>query len=210
MLLLGRDFSLDLDEGRRSIRTGLLTILGVYLVGQVVLAAVYSGDPLPEIVVIAQGLGVWLVTLLICVVMFGPVEQPFGRPEPARLHDARSVGPATWDTDVAQKLAGHIAQGTLATPGLSVARLAQLIGCAPHTLRKVIHGQLGFRHFNEFVNYYRVDAAARRLESESTPILDIALGVGFGSLSPFNLAFKRRFGMTPSQFRTRSATSTVD
>jgi AraC-like DNA-binding protein len=33
------------------------------------------------------------------------------------------------------------------------------------------------------------------------PVLSIALEVGYGSIGPFNRAFKARMGMTPSRFR---------
>jgi AraC-like DNA-binding protein len=32
-------------------------------------------------------------------------------------------------------------------------------------------------------------------------VLTIALDCGYGSIGPFNRAFKARFGVTPSQFR---------
>jgi AraC-like DNA-binding protein len=32
-------------------------------------------------------------------------------------------------------------------------------------------------------------------------VLSIALDVGYGSIGPFNRAFKARMGMTPTQFR---------
>jgi AraC-like DNA-binding protein len=33
------------------------------------------------------------------------------------------------------------------------------------------------------------------------PILSIALECGYGSIGPFNRAFRQRFGMTPTQHR---------
>ncbi|WP_371070074.1 helix-turn-helix domain-containing protein [Salmonella enterica] len=36
------------------------------------------------------------------------------------------------------------------------------------------------------------------------PILTIALDAGFGSLGPFNRAFREAEGMTPSEFRSRA------
>jgi AraC-like DNA-binding protein len=38
------------------------------------------------------------------------------------------------------------------------------------------------------------------------PVLTIALDCGYGSIGPFNRAFKARFGVTPSQYRNLRAT----
>ena len=41
----------------------------------------------------------------------------------------------------------------------------------------------------------------RKAEEARLPVLSIALGVGYGSIGPFNRAFKARMGMTPTRFR---------
>ncbi|PXW68077.1 helix-turn-helix protein [Blastomonas natatoria] len=38
------------------------------------------------------------------------------------------------------------------------------------------------------------------------PIITIALDAGFGSLGPFNRAFREAEGMTPSEYRARHLT----
>jgi AraC-like DNA-binding protein len=88
--------------------------------------------------------------------------------------------------------------------GLSVAGLADLLGIAEGTLRAVINQRLGYRNFNDFLHHYRVREAAARLSQEDLPILTIALECGYGSIGPFNRAFKERMGMTPSEYRGAS------
>ena len=59
-------------------------------------------------------------------------------------------------------------------------------------------------NFYEFINQYRVDEAKRMLVSEdykNTTITDIYLMVGFNSKSVFYTFFKKKVGMTPSQYR---------
>ena len=51
----------------------------------------------------------------------------------------------------------------------------------------------------------RLRAALDRLESGSSDITDIALGVGFASHSHLTKVFHERFGMTPSAFRAQSS-----
>jgi AraC-like DNA-binding protein len=54
------------------------------------------------------------------------------------------------------------------------------------------------------LNEYRLAAAATQLadvEKIRTPVLTIALDLGWGSIGPFNRAFRARFGTTPTEFR---------
>ncbi len=52
-----------------------------------------------------------------------------------------------------------------------------------------------------FVNRLRIEKAARLLEYCSEPISDIAYQLGFEVPSSFTKAFKKRFGLTPAEFR---------
>lgn len=72
----------------------------------------------------------------------------------------------------------------------------------------MINRGLGFRNFNDFLHAYRIREACtrpRRPEQARLPVLSIALDVGYGSIGPFNRAFKARIGMTPTRFRRSSA-----
>lgn len=55
--------------------------------------------------------------------------------------------------------------------------------------------------FIEYLNNYRLTIASRLLISSSSSILAIAMESGFDNLSYFNRTFKKRYNMTPSQFR---------
>jgi AraC-like DNA-binding protein len=88
--------------------------------------------------------------------------------------------------------------------GLTVADLAARVDIPEYRLRRLINHQLGFRNFTAFLNEYRLAAAADRLadrQQARTPILTIALDLGWGSIGPFNRAFRARFGVRPSDFR---------
>ena len=39
------------------------------------------------------------------------------------------------------------------------------------------------------------------MQAEDLPILTIALESGYGSIGPFNRAFRAHFGMTPTEYR---------
>ncbi len=97
-----------------------------------------------------------------------------------------------------------ITDNALLEPGLSIARLAQAAGMPEHRLRRLINRHLEFRNFSDFLNHHRVRAAQDRLSDASVrhvPVLTIAMELGYGSLGPFNRAFKERTGQTPSEYR---------
>jgi len=86
-----------------------------------------------------------------------------------------------------------------------VAGLADTLGVPEYQLRKRINQQLGYRNFNQFINRYRIEeAGVRLLENHKTPVLTIALDVGFRSISSFNTAFHTQFGVSPTQYRAES------
>jgi AraC-like DNA-binding protein len=99
--------------------------------------------------------------------------------------------------------------------GLSLAGLAQACDMGEAPLRWLINQELGFRNFNDFLHHHRLAEVAPRLAVEDLPILSIALECGYGSIGPFNRAFRQRFGMTPTEWRAaarmqRLQTSTGD
>jgi AraC-like DNA-binding protein len=88
--------------------------------------------------------------------------------------------------------------------GLTIGRLAARLQVREHVLRRVINRGLGYPNFNAFLHAFRIDEACERLaraDQEQVSVLTIALDVGYGSIGPFNRAFKQRTGMTPSAFR---------
>ncbi|MFI4974097.1 MAG: helix-turn-helix domain-containing protein [Caulobacterales bacterium] len=90
---------------------------------------------------------------------------------------------------------------------LTIADLARGVGVPEHRLRNAINTGLGYRNFAAFLNERRVAAAKAALADPAktrTPVSAIAYEVGFGSLGPFNRAFKDATGMTPSAWRSAS------
>ena len=92
-----------------------------------------------------------------------------------------------------------------ADAALDLAALAARSGWPPNYISQALNQALG-RNFFEFVNGFRVAAAARCLAdpADARTILDIATACGFGSKSTFNTVFKRMTGATPSDWRRRA------
>jgi len=87
---------------------------------------------------------------------------------------------------------------------MNLASLAKAMAIPEYRARQLINIELGYKNFNVFLNDQRIDATARDLLDQNKshlPILTIALDAGYQSISPFNKAFKKRKGVTPSEFR---------
>lgn len=56
----------------------------------------------------------------------------------------------------------------------------------------------------EYLNYFRMEQAAKRLLETDQRILDVALGVGFENFSYFIKKFKEIYGCTPSAYREQA------
>ncbi|MEO1042306.1 MAG: helix-turn-helix domain-containing protein [Pseudomonadota bacterium] len=90
---------------------------------------------------------------------------------------------------------------------LKVADLAQRLRVPEYKVSHCVTRGFGFANFNQLLNHHRIEEAKQRLADRSQddiPILTIALESGFGSVGPFNRAFKAQEGMTPGAFRTQS------
>jgi len=86
---------------------------------------------------------------------------------------------------------------------ISLARLSKRINQSTQKTSETIN-QHAQRNFNDFMNYYRIQAAKNLLSDQhfqNFTIASIAFDTGFNSLSSFNSAFKKFEGITPSSFR---------
>lgn len=87
-------------------------------------------------------------------------------------------------------------------PELTLAYLAEQIGCSTHHLSQSLNTQLN-RGYADLVTEYRLLEAKTLLATEPRkPVLDVAMDAGFNSKSGFYSAFKKATGLTPSAFRS--------
>jgi AraC-like DNA-binding protein len=88
-------------------------------------------------------------------------------------------------------------------PSISLTLLAEKCGIASHHLSRIINEKMECT-FYEYINALRVEEARILLKSEefrNYSIADICFESGFSTLSTFNVTFKKRVGVTPSQYR---------
>lgn len=88
-------------------------------------------------------------------------------------------------------------------PALTLEKLASQLQMPTRSLSNMINRQFSCNFF-EFINAYRIDEAKRLLSEPSSVqknMLDIMYEVGFNSKATFNTLFKKKLGMTPSEYR---------
>ena len=89
---------------------------------------------------------------------------------------------------------------------LSVERLAAKAKLGPRQFSRRFQRVFGTTPAT-FVETLRIDEARRRLTGEHESIERIALSVGFRSDDVFRRTFERRFGISPSIYRSRFGTA---
>lgn len=85
---------------------------------------------------------------------------------------------------------------------LPVAEVAAVCQCSPSHFMRWFKQMTGQR-FTEYLNIYRLNAAAEALRTTDDTVLTVAERCGFKNLSYFNRAFKASFGLTPREYRLR-------
>ncbi len=97
--------------------------------------------------------------------------------------------------------------------GLTLKGLAARVTLPEYRLRALIHEELGYRNFDTLLHHYRVREACRQLSDPNrkrTPILTIALSVGYASVNTFNRGFREVMGVTPSAWRAGALDGSVE
>jgi AraC-like DNA-binding protein len=207
----------DLVEPRRVARRWAALGIGVYAaIALAVELAVRErpvGPLLPALHVAGIGIVALALALLVArrsldaVLGLAPapaVERPADEPAASTLPEPVSLpnpAPAPASPAMQRLQRAMTEEHAYRSDGLTVASLATRLGMGEAALRVLINQELGYRNFNDFLHHHRLQEAAARLAAEDLPILSIALDCGYGSIGPFNRAFRQRFGMTPTEYR---------
>jgi AraC-like DNA-binding protein len=198
----GRDN--DLVEARRRFRLVLIAVIGGFVILVNAVELLVLSDVFDEYARTLIELAIFLITLAISANMYNLANpELFGQIKKSLPQPAMQQSPS----DAAAKLTAFMEyERTYRAEGLTISVLAALIGEQEYRLRRLINGELGFRNFTAFLNSYRLrevrDALADPAQKD-VPILTIAIDAGFGSLGPFNRAFREAEGITPTEYRNR-------
>jgi len=196
----------DLDARRRQLRQWFVPFVSIYLAAVIVTQAIvlFQGRSTPTALV--------LLNLVVIDVVAALTLSTFVQLRVVNWIAAVDAPPdgalSRLEQSVLERLNRRFtAERLYAREGLTITQLASLLGTQEHVLRRVINHGLGFRNFNDFLHTHRLKEAAERLgdpQLRRIPVLTIALEVGYGSIGPFNRAFKERFGMTPTEYRRQN------
>jgi AraC-like DNA-binding protein len=198
----------DLVEPRRAVRRWIALGIGLYatvaLVVELAVRERQVGVLLPALHVAGIGSIAMALAVLVARRSIGailglppkPPRSPIPKAEPTPEPVTPPHSPA-----LAALTRAMTEQRLYRREGLTLAALAQTLAMGEAALRALINQQLGYRNFNDFLHHYRLQESAARLSAEDLPILTIALDSGYGSIGPFNRAFRQRFGMTPTEYR---------
>ena len=90
----------------------------------------------------------------------------------------------------------------LPDPGFCVERLASEVDMSRSRLHRRLVRVAGTSP-GRMIRQARLFRAAELLRSTDRSVMDIAVGVGYADPAHFTRSFKRRFGLTPTDFRAR-------
>lgn len=96
-------------------------------------------------------------------------------------------------------------------PELDLSTLAEELNVHPKMLSLAINHVLGY-NFSEYINSQRILAAELLLKNNSDQqltIMEVMYDVGFNSRSVFNTLFKKKIGLTPSQYKSQQKNNSL-
>lgn len=200
------DWRFDLVERRRAIRAATLAVGGGLIVAsslcQVLIDPASRANYLAHEALSAADLAI------LAFVLLRVTEGDVGRAldfEPARAVAPRPASAPAGPDPALGRLTALLEHGRVCQQeGLSLEQLAVQVGLPQYRLRKLIHEELGYRNFNALLHDYRIREACRQLRDPAlrrTPILTIALSVGYASINTFSRGFREATGLTPSAWR---------
>jgi len=189
----------DLVLQRLRLRYGVLSVVGTYVLLELLTDALVAGRPAMARAEDVHAVAGAVLLIGISLVAFR-LHPEILRPARVPAETAPALDPALTDRLRELLETEHVYR----EEGLTVAGLAQRLGTQEHRVRQLINSQLGFKNFNGFLHHYRVREAQKALSDPGQrhrSVAEIAYEVGYASLGPFNRAFKELTGTTPTEFR---------
>ena len=193
----------DLVEARRRFRLAFVLIVAGLAMFVLASEAWFGFGYEPVWMLAAQSLLIAAAVMVIGTAMLAA--------DPALLAPPRAPGvlPQVDDWSPAErvlhgKLAAAMEDRVWLEPGLTITALSARLDVPEHRLRALINRRLGHRNFSAFLNGHRIAEAKAVLVDPARvdlPVPTIALDLGYGSLAPFNRAFREAVGQTPTEFR---------
>ncbi len=195
----------DLIEKRRTLRVGFVIVVAALSVMVILSEFAFGFDNMPQPALLMQAITILTAAFALGAALLQSDADILFDPAAPQASTIPLLSPA--EHVLKQKLDAAVAESVYREMALTIGQLADRLGVPEHRLRALINQRLGFRNFSAFLNHHRIGEAKRLLADPahvSLPILTIAMDLGYGSLAPFNRAFREDTGQAPSDFR-RSA-----
>lgn len=200
----------DLIEARRDFRTTFVWFIIIISTGVTIAEAFLRGAGIKQELLLLQASAFLVLAVYLLWRISGVSSEGlfFGASQQRTL----AMNEIHCDLSPADRHDLDVLKGLVGTPqmlesGLTISKLSDQLHIPEHRLRHLINQHLGYRNFSDFLNHHRIERAKEQLSDQSnrnTPVLTVAMELGYGSLGPFNRAFKERTGLTPTEFRTQS------
>jgi AraC-like DNA-binding protein len=201
-----RGWSGDLVESRRRVRVTIAISVSLAIVWIVMGELTSGGWPPPGAWRVGNAAGMFVLAAAVALATLG-WRDPALLAAPARIGNALPRAESD-DAPLLARLDTDMRHERLyRQDGLTITAVAARMGVPEYRLRRAINQGLGARNFNAYLNAFRIGEAADALADPSqrdVPILTIAMDAGFGSLAPFNRAFRDVHDCTPTEYRARA------
>jgi len=196
----------DLVESRRKFRDVFVGVCGGYILIVLVVEIVLRDQTAPQTLELINIAAIFLLSFVFAIMM----TQLKSGLEPVFAFKKSLAISSPTDPEI-EKQKRNLEQLIEARfiyrqEGLSIGQLAAELDTQEYLLRRLINGELGYRNFNEFLNFHRITEIQTKLsnpELVKMPILTLAMDCGYSSLGPFNRAFKEQTGVTPKEYRAQ-------
>lgn len=105
------------------------------------------------------------------------------------------------------KKASRYVHNHLSEP-IRLQEVADYVGLSPNYFSSLFKKEMNLA-FADYINHTRIKESQYLLHTTNHSILDIAISVGFNNQNYFTTIFKKTTGITPKQYRMRSAKSKI-
>lgn len=200
-----KGWSADLVESRRRVRISLVLAVGVAILWIVMAELLTRGWPPPVEWRLMNAASMLLLAAIVTLATVGWRDPALLAP-PARSMKSQPRAEADDSVLLARLDAEMRRERLYRQDGLTITAVAARLGVPEYRMRRAINQGLGARNFNAYLNSFRLVEACEALADPAqreVPILTIALDAGFGSLAPFNRAFREAEACTPTEYRLR-------
>ncbi len=104
---------------------------------------------------------------------------------------------------IKQQLDKLVTTEKLYLESLRLQDFASRLGISTHHISQAVN-ELEGKNFPDYINEFRISEAKRLLLESDDKIIDIAYRTGFNNKASFHNAFRKKTGMSPSEFREKN------